>query len=192
MSNRNNFLGPNGATPVFDGGASFKNLVASANYQVKTGAGVFQNLGVNTGGTTSAAQLFDGISGIVTVTIASPGVISWTGHPFVAGSAVKLTSTGALPTGLTANTTYYVSINGLTANAFEVADTQAHALAGTNTVNTSGVQSGVHTAWDVSLPIGKYATTAQGFLEVGAAFSYGLIAIATDGGGAADLTVLYV
>lgn len=192
MSNPNNVLGPNGATPVFDGGANFANLTASQNYQVKTGAGVFEKLGINTGGTTSAVQLFDGISAPVTINLASPGVISWPKHPFKAGDAVKFTTTGALPTGLTSNTTVYVSINGLTANSFEVADTQAHALAGTNTINTSGSQNGVHTGWNVSKPIGKYATTAQNVVPVAAAFAAGLIAIATDGGGAADLTVLYV
>lgn len=192
MSNQNNVLGPNGAMPVFNGGANFLNLTTSINSQVKGSAGVFESLGVNTGGTGSAVAMFDGKSSPVTISIASPGVISWPGHNLPAGAAVKFTTTGALPTGLVANTTYYVSINGLTANAFEVADTQAHALAGTNTVNTSGSQSGTQTGWDVSTPIGKYATTAQNNVPVAAAFSKGLIAIATDGGGAADLTVLYV
>jgi len=107
---------------------------------------------------------------------------------------VVFTTTGALPTGLTAGTTYYVSTVGLTANAFSVADTKAHALAGTNTITTSGSQSGVQTAWDVTLPIGTFSTAAQANLPLGTngvLFQNGLIVSATDGGGAANLTILW-
>lgn len=82
----------------------------------------------------------------VSLTIASPCVITWTAHALQAGEPVKFSTTGALPTGLTAGTTYYVSTAGLAADSFRVADTAAHGIAGTNTVNTSGSQSGVHTA----------------------------------------------
>ncbi len=185
-------IGPNGGTPALLDGALFKNLTTSANFQIKSGNGVFQGLGINTGGTTSAAALYDGLSSVVTMTLAAPGVITWPAHGLVAGSAVKFTTTGALPTGLTANTTYYVASDvHLTANTFAVSDTQAHALAGTNQITTSVSQSGVHTGWNVSNPIGTYATTTQEMLRVGAAFALGLIAITTDGGGAANLTVLY-
>ena len=75
-----------------------------------------------------------------TVTIASPGVFSATGHGLVAGDAVILETDGALPTGLTADTTlYYVISAGLTADAFEVSTT----ISG-SAVNTSGSQSGNH------------------------------------------------
>ena len=85
-------------------------------------------------------------SKVVTLTIASPTVITWTAHALVAGASVKFATTGALPTGLTAGTTYYVSTASLATDTFRIADTQAHALAGTNSINTSGSQSGVHTA----------------------------------------------
>lgn len=85
-------------------------------------------------------------SAVVTLTIASPTVISWTAHALAAGAGVKFATTGALPTGLTAGTTYYVSTASLATDTFRIADTQAHALAGTNSINTSGSQSGVHTA----------------------------------------------
>lgn len=193
MGNQNNVLfGPNGGTPMVADGAFFENIVTSANFQVKEGSGVFQSLGVNTGGTTSTATAYDGSSDTVTITIAAPGVFTWTDHGLVAGSAVKFTTTGALPTGLTANTTYYVADDtNLTEDTFAVSDTKAHALAGTNKVTTTGSQSGVQTGWNVSTPIGKYATTAQSNVRVGAAFSDGLIVLTADGGGAADLTVLY-
>jgi len=80
----------------------------------------------------------------VTITIAAPGVVSWTAHGQPAGAAVVFKTTGALPTGLTAGTIYYVSVTGLTANAFSVSTTQANALAGTN-ITTSGSQSGTQT-----------------------------------------------
>jgi hypothetical protein len=79
--------------------------------------------------------------GTFTVTIASPGVFTISAHGLVAGDALTFTTTGALPTGLTAGTAYYVIAAGLTANAFEVS-----ATLGGSAVNTSGTQSGIHTA----------------------------------------------
>lgn len=82
----------------------------------------------------------------VTITIAAPGVVTWTAHGLTAGSPVGFSTTGALPTGLTAGTIYYVTSDAsLTANTFHVSDTSAHALAGTNTVTTTGSQSGTQT-----------------------------------------------
>ena len=78
--------------------------------------------------------------GTFTVTIASPAVFSYTSHGLNAGDAVTLATTGALPTGLTAGTTYYVISSGLTTNAFEVAATPGGAA-----INTSGTQSGTQT-----------------------------------------------
>lgn len=79
-------------------------------------------------------------AGAVTVTIASPAVFTFNSHGLVAGDAVVFTTTGALPTGLTAGTVYYVIATGLTTNNFEVATTVGGAA-----VNTSGTQSGTHT-----------------------------------------------
>lgn len=74
----------------------------------------------------------------VTMTIASPCVVTYTGHGMVNGAGVIFSTTGALPTGLTAGTLYYV-INRAT-DTFQVAATQGGAA-----INTSGTQSGVHT-----------------------------------------------
>lgn len=84
-------------------------------------------------------EQLQGASATVTVSIASPAVVTWTGHAWSAGQPVKLTTTGALPTGLTAGTTYYV-IN-TASNTFQLAATPGGAA-----INTSGSQSGVHTA----------------------------------------------
>lgn len=92
--------------------------------------------------------------GTVTVTIATPAVFSLTAHGLVVGDKVYFTTTGALPTGLTANTIYYVIAAGLTANAFEVSTTS-----GGSAVNTTGTQSGVHTLRFCPYGLGNGSTT---------------------------------
>lgn len=80
---------------------------------------------------------------IVTMTIASPCVVTWgvagRGHGLVAGSTFKFLTSGALPTGVTAGTTYYVIATGLTETTFRFAATNGGAA-----INTSGSQSGLH------------------------------------------------
>jgi hypothetical protein len=80
-----------------------------------------------------------------TVTIASPALFTMTNHGFRAGDMVTFTTTGALPTGLTVGTKYYVITSGLTANTFAVSTT-----VGGSAVNTSGTQSGTHSVAGVS------------------------------------------
>ena len=184
------------AAPTFLAGANFANIVASVNTQVKAGAATLCGITVNTAGTTSACALYDGISAVVTAPVASPGVITWTGHPFAIGGAIKLTNAGgALPTGITANTTYYVSGAGFTANSFRIAASQSDAIAGLNSINFTGSQSGVHTGWDVSRKVATFTTAVQANLPIGVngvQCPNGLIAITTDGGAAADITVSYL
>lgn len=79
-----------------------------------------------------------------TISIAAPGVISWAAHGLAAGTPVKFATTGALPTGLTAGTTYYVAASGLTSDEFSVAATP-----GGSAITTTGSQSGVHTGSSV-------------------------------------------
>ena len=81
-------------------------------------------------------------SSTVTITNASPGVVSWTAHGLSAGTQVIFSTTGALPTGLTAGTTYYVISAGLAADSFRVSTTL-----GGSAVNTSSVGSGTHTCY---------------------------------------------
>jgi len=89
-----------------------------------------------TGGLSSRGVALNSLGGTVTITIASPGVVTFT-VSLVEGTAVSFTTTGALPTGLSAGTTYYLrNVSGLTAN-----------LSATPTgsvITTSGTQSGVH------------------------------------------------
>ncbi|MFZ3289256.1 MAG: hypothetical protein WA191_20750 [Telluria sp.] len=79
-----------------------------------------------------------GTASTVTLTIAAPCVVSKVAHGYPANQPVKLTTTGALPTGLVAGTTYYVK--SPTADAFNLS-----AAPGGAAINTTGVQAGVHT-----------------------------------------------
>lgn len=77
----------------------------------------------------------------VTISVDNPGVVTAaTGHGLTIGSPVVFASTGTLPTGLTAGTTYYVIAAGFSSTAFSVAATPGGAGIG-----TTGAGSGVHT-----------------------------------------------
>lgn len=81
-------------------------------------------------------------TGTVTISIATPGVITWNAHGLSAGAPVRLTTTGTLPTGLAAGTIYYVAASPAPAtNTFSLA-----AAAGGAAINTTGAQTGTHTA----------------------------------------------
>jgi len=120
---------------------------------------------------TTYADLFAAISpalGVFTVNLASPAVFSQTAHGLLVGDAVFFTTTGALPTGLGANTLYYV-VSVPTADTFTVSATR-----GGSAINTSGSQSGVHTVWACPYGLGDGSTTfnvpdLRGRVAVGAA-----------------------
>lgn len=78
-------------------------------------------------------------SSTVTVTSASPAVVTWTNHGLLANEKFFFTSTtGALPAGLTILRPYYVK-TVLTANTFTIS-----AAAGGTAIDTGGSQSGMH------------------------------------------------
>jgi hypothetical protein len=93
---------------------------------------------------TTSLEWYDLKSGDFTVTIASPAVATLTNHGLKAGSPIRFTTTGALPTGMAVGTTYYVIATGLTANAFQFSTS-----VGGSAVNTSGTQSGTHSIYRV-------------------------------------------
>lgn len=86
-------------------------------------------------------KAFGGHSATITMTIATPGVVTWASHGHAIGDVVVFTTTGALPTGVTAGTPYYIISAGFGAGAFQFSATPGGAA-----VNTTGTQSGVHTA----------------------------------------------
>ena len=88
-----------------------------------------------TAGLSSRGVLASSLGGTVTLTIANPCVITL-GVILTSGTGIKLATTGALPTGLTTGTTYYlINVAGVTANL--------SATPGGATITTSGSQSGV-------------------------------------------------
>src|SRR3990167_1679568 len=76
----------------------------------------------------------------VTMTIASPCVVTWTAHGFATGTIVIFTTTGALPTGITAGQHYYLTV--LTVDTLTISTTLLNPVE----ITTSGTQSGTHTA----------------------------------------------
>jgi len=141
-----------------------------------------------TGGTTITAIVI-GSGGVGTYTVSAsqtvssttitattnPGVVTVTSAP-TNGDVVTFTTTGALPTGLTAGTEYYV-INR-TSTTFQVSATSGGAaitFSGTQSgaqtatwrtlVNTSGTQSGTHTETTSSIIL-YYKGTARLTLDL--------------------------
>jgi hypothetical protein len=96
----------------------------------------------------------------ITATIASPGVITYTAHGLLANAPIAFATTGALPTGIVAGTTYFVK-TVLTANTFTIS-----ATAGGAVINTSGSQSGTHT---IIATGSKYAVASGGQININAA-----------------------
>ena len=81
-------------------------------------------------------------SAVVTITNASPAVVTWVNHGLTADDVVRFTTTGSLPSGLVVGTSYYVI--PVTTDTFRV----CLASGGKNgtPVNTTTAGSGVHTA----------------------------------------------
>lgn len=105
-------------------------------------------------------------SATVTMTIAAPGVVTWTNHQLVAGDPIVFTTTGALPTGVTAGTTYYVLSTSITADTFRFSTSP-----GGTAVTTTGSQSGTHTGQglsggDPSKWPESYAKVVEGYLAM--------------------------
>lgn len=84
-----------------------------------------------------------------TVTVASPGVFTAVTHTLVIGNVMTLSTTGALPTGLTTGIAYYV-VSIPTVDTFTLS-----ATLGGSAINTTGTQSGTHT-FTMSMTIPAY------------------------------------
>lgn len=90
---------------------------------------------------------FGGVTGkVVTISNASPAVVSLPYHGLLDGTGVIFSTSGALPTGITAGTTYYS--RSTATDTFNLYDTVANAIVGgaTGRINTSSAGSGTHIA----------------------------------------------
>lgn len=97
-------------------------------------------------------------TGPVTMTIAAPCVVTWTAHGLYDGATVRFTTSGSLPTGLAANTDYFVT--RVDANVFKLSTTLANQVVGT-CIATSGTQSGSHTGENYTTSRGTGAATTE-------------------------------
>jgi len=100
-------------------------------------------------------------SKVVTMTINSPGIVSSStlGPILNSGDTIRFTTSGALPTGVTAGTTYYVKPTAGVPSQFQIAATKGGA-----DINFTGSQSGTHTAWPGLQTIGMGAATGYSTL----------------------------
>ena len=95
---------------------------------------------------TSRGVLLSSIGGGVTVTSASPAVITSTvPNSFSPGAALQFNATGSMPSGMTAGTTYYVASTALSTSFTLVTASGA-------AVNTSSTGSGVYISNIVDVP----------------------------------------
>lgn len=118
--------------------------------------------------TTSYTLGADGQSA-ATISVATPGVVTQP-NSYVGGEVIFFQTTGALPTGLVANSAYYVSSTGLSSTSFQVSATRGGA-----SIATSGTQSGTHTCGklvnglttgSISLASGQSFTVPTGARQV--------------------------
>jgi hypothetical protein len=107
-------------------------LINAQNYDVF----IYDNSG------TLTLEATEWASATVTMTIAAPGVVTWTGHGMSSGNSITFTTTGALPTGVTTDTQYWITV--VDANTFRLSTSLINQGAGT-LITTSGSQSGTHT-----------------------------------------------
>ena len=81
-------------------------------------------------------------NGTVTVSSATPAVVSWATHGLAIGDLVSFTNSGgALPSGITAGIIYYVMTAGFGINAFQIELVKGSGIA----INTTNTGTGVHT-----------------------------------------------
>lgn len=122
------------------------------DYKVRTGRAL--TLG-QTSNNVDAVLTYQGYeyyrkNSVVTITIASPGVVTWAAHGLVDGNKIKLDSLGELPTGYTKGVKYFV-VNAAT-DTFQLALTLGGAA-----INTSGTQSSTHYAYEITVKISSVA-----------------------------------
>ena len=134
---------------VYTWGQPEKNYPEVLNFDYPVSIGNVQGaaLAVSAVYAASPTKLFTGwgYTNTITMSIADPCVVTLASHAFADGTPIRFTTTGALPTGITAGTYYYT--RSTATNTFNLYDTAAHAITGgaTGRVATTGTQSGTQT-----------------------------------------------
>ena len=102
----------------------------------------------------------------VTMTIATPTVVTHTGHGFVTGKQVGFSTTGALPTGVTALGNYYVRY--IDANSYYIANSRPSAdLGSTGLVTTFANATETFTSTAHGLSVGMTVMLTAGTMPTG-------------------------
>lgn len=126
------------------GNLSFSAVATDAlnQYNVKIGNSGNTANAVNTALLGTIAATYS--SATVTITNATPAVVTYTSHGLSTGDRIYFTTDGALPTGVSASTMYVIT--KVDANTFKLSTTVANCVAGTF-VATSSAGSGTHTGY---------------------------------------------
>lgn len=131
---------------------AFQGRITGAHFPAIASAGLWARSSL-AGGSAPAA-----FTGTCTISQASPAVVTKSSHGLFSGMRIRLSTTGALPTGLNTTTTYYVKV--IDSGTFQVATT----ISGTS-INTSSAGSGDHS---IVIPPGveggrhSFVTTSDG------------------------------
>lgn len=136
-------VGTNGQVLTADSGQALGVAWASASGslpQFDVNIGDVSNLSVPTNLELLGAVSAKSGTSVVTISNATPGVITWTAHGLIRGDSIYFTTTGTLPSPLAPSTTYFVI--SATTNDFTVG-----LVPGESEVNTTTAGSGVHTAY---------------------------------------------
>lgn len=141
--------GQSGQIDVYQDGTGSRTLAYSWCYQFAAGTAPTLTTGKYTRDVLAyTVDVYQ--SATVTISNATPGVVTWTGHGLLSGQQVQFTTTGGLPTGLSASTSYWITV--IDANTFKVSTSFANAQAGTF-VNTSSAGSGTHTCTAATITV---------------------------------------
>ena len=114
---------------------------------------------------------------VCTVSTASPAIITRSAHGLQAGAIVTFASTSSLPTGISANTEYYVLADGLTNNTFKITATFGSIVAVNVTAGGSGTISYQRT-YELLMP-GNRSMLGNDYTQIND-MGYGILA--TNGG----------
>lgn len=84
-----------------------------------------------------ASGIFSPAPTTVTISNASPGIVSWTTHGLAPLVPVVFTTTGSLPAEIVSGTTYYITAANFTANSFSVSAAPGGAAINTSSASTA-------------------------------------------------------